>query len=165
MTPMGISLDPIPSMPIGASSAVVTRNRRSAAAAAEDLVWLGDGVLPNDGEIARAIEVMSTVPLAGALGWSVRGNPWSRHPQRLRPAVIAPGPDWDITVLRGVREVDSLSGRLLVRRPHLERSHGEWRSETDGAVAHQGADSRVDATAVSRLLRGSGFRLLLMSDT
>ncbi len=80
-----------------------------------EFAWMGTGVLPNAQDTERAIEVISAVPLAAAVGWSVRGHQWTTHPRRLRTAVVSPSKTWDIEVMRGVREVDGLSGRILVR--------------------------------------------------
>ncbi len=145
---MGTRLDANGSVPVGVAPPVLTRSGTPTAtrrAVGDDLIWFGDGVLPNESDIAQAIEVMAAVPLAGAIGWSVRGNPWSRHPGRLRTAVVPPRPNWDVTALRGVREVDSLSGRMLVRRVHLDAL-----SDEDGSMP------------LSWRIRRAGFRLLLM---
>lgn len=116
----------------------------------DEFAWMGAGLLPSDDEIRRATEVLCAVPLAAAAGWSVRGNPWSCHPRRLRTAVIPPRADWDITCMRGVREVDSLSGRMIVRRRHLRRV------SSDGPVVEEGPNPLV------RAMRADGFRLLLL---
>lgn len=116
----------------------------------DDFVWMGDGLLPNEGEIGRALDVLAAVPLAGAVGWSVRGNPWSCHPRRLRTAVVPPSEDWDITIMRGVREVDSLSGRILVRCSHLTSLPADDRLATGSPAP------------VARALRSAGFRLLFL---
>jgi hypothetical protein len=116
---------------------------------------MGEGILPNEQQVAHACEVLAAVPMAGATGWSVRGNPWSSHAGRLRTAIVAPRDDWDVTVMRGVREVDSLSGRILVRRTHLERLD---LPSDESAVAEFGSPNPI-----SKPMRAAGFRLLLIS--
>lgn len=124
----------------------------------DGLIWYGVGELPDSQDARRACEVMAAVPLAGAAGWSVRGHPWSSHPRRLRTAVVRPSGSWSITQMRGVREVDCLSGPILVRARHIERIDLE----------PQGADwtepAEPDVTAISRAMRRAGFRLLLLTN-
>ncbi|MFV0318439.1 MAG: hypothetical protein ACK5O2_15945 [Microthrixaceae bacterium] len=118
---------------------------------------LGDGVIPNDSEIRRATEVLSAVPRAAAVGWSVRGHQWSTHPRRLRTAIVSPSDEWDITVMRGVREVDCLSGMVLVRRRHLEDLGVAPGGH--GAPAPRGDEATRDLT---RSMRAAGHQLLYL---
>lgn len=124
-------------------------------AGVEELLWVGTGVAPGHGEFERAVGVLSAVPLAGAAGWSVEGHKWSSHPRRLRTAVVRPGGQWEISSLRGVREVDQLSGVVLVRRAHLERID----VSIDDVM-----DSPDGVAIVSRAMRGAGFRLLYLGE-
>lgn len=124
---------------------------------ADDFVWMGEGILPNEQQVAHAYEVLAAVPMAGAVGWSVRGNPWSSHAGRIRTAIVAPRDDWDVTVMRGVREVDSLSGRILVRRTHLERLDLPGDGEQFAVAEFESPNP------LCKPMRGAGFRLLLIS--
>jgi hypothetical protein len=119
-----------------------------------DFLWIGTGTAPGDVELERAVQVLSAVPLAGAAGWSVHGHPWSTHPRRLRTAVVRPTGEWSMASLRGVREVDLLSGIVLARRCHLER--------LDVSIEHI-ADSPEGVTRLSHAMRRAGFRLLYMN--
>ena len=123
-----------------------------------EFAWMGTGVLPNAQETERAIEVISAVPLAAAVGWSVRGHQWTTHPRRLRTAVVSPSKTWDIEVMRGVREVDGLSGRILVRMRHIRRLDVDLLGElNDSEPASEETTIRV-----TRAMRESGFRLLYL---
>ncbi|MEZ5268779.1 MAG: hypothetical protein R2789_09580 [Microthrixaceae bacterium] len=94
----------------------------------------------------RAIEVISAVPLAAAVGWSVRGHQWTTHPRRLRTAVVSPSKTWDIEVMRSVREVDGLSGRILVRMRHIRRLDVDLLGElNDSEPASEETTIRVTA--------------------
>lgn len=126
----------------------------------EGLVWVGRGTKPSSDEIERAVQVLAAVPLAAAAGWSVNGHPWSCHPRRLRTAVVRPSGAWSIEVMRGVREVDCLAGPMIVRRSHLDRL------EPAPAVPRWRVGERRDdpVRALSRALRGAGFRLLLLGE-
>jgi hypothetical protein len=133
---------------------------RSPAALPEGLVWVGRGTKPDAVEIERAVQVLAAVPLAAAAGWSVSGHPWSCHPRRLRTAVVRPSGAWGIEVMRGVREVDCLAGPMIVRRSHLDQL------EPAPPVPRWRVGERRDdpVRALSRALRGSGFRLLLLGE-
>lgn len=123
-----------------------------------DFAWIRGDIRPNEQETVRAIEVISAVPLASAVGWSVRGNQWTTHPRRLRTAVVSPSATWNIEVMRGVREVDCLSGTVLVRMSSLERVDGEVLTLLE---EERGTDS--DTTrSVTRAMRSAGFRLLYL---
>lgn len=125
---------------------------------AGEFAWMHGDVRPNEQEIHRALDVISAVPLAAAVGWSVRGNQWTTHPRRVRTAIVSPSEDWDIEVMRGVREVDCLSGTILVRMSAVRRvdrdllASMEERREADG-----GATMRL-----TRAMRSAGFRLLYL---
>jgi hypothetical protein len=124
----------------------------------EGLVWVGRGTKPSTEEIDRALQVLEAVPLAAAAGWSVNGHPWSCHPRRLRTAVVRPSGAWSIEVMRGVREVDCLVGPMIVRRSHLERL-----VPAPARLRWKVGERRDDPVrALSRALRASGFRLLLL---
>lgn len=123
-----------------------------------EFAWMCGDIRPNEQETLHAIEVISAVPLAAAVGWSVRGNQWTTHPRRLRTAVVSPSDTWDIEVMRGVREVDCLSGTILVRVSSLEQVDGE-------AFALLGEDRVLDedtTRSVTRAMRSAGFRLLYL---
>ncbi len=123
----------------------------------EDFVWMGEGILPNGQQVAQASDVLAAIPMAGAVGWSVRGNPWSLHARRIRTAIVPPRDDWDVRVMRGVREVDSLSGRILVRRAHLE----DLAPPDDG---DRFADAEFDSpNPICKAMRAAGFGLLLVT--
>lgn len=124
---------------------------------AEDFVWMGEGTLPNEQQVAHACEVLAAVPMAGVVGWSVRGNPWSSHARQIRTAIVPPREDWDVTVMRGVREVDSLSGRILVRRTHLDRL------DLPGDGEHLAPAEFESPNLVCKPMRAAGFRLLLVA--
>lgn len=126
----------------------------------EGLVLVGSATLPSQDAIERAVHVMAAVPLAGAAGWSVNGHPWTCHSRRLRTAIVRPSGEWNIAVMRGVREVDCLAGPIIVRQSHLERL-----DPPPNAARWRVGQRRDDAVrALSRALRGSGFRLLLLGD-
>ncbi|MGI9577987.1 MAG: hypothetical protein ACR2OH_07300 [Microthrixaceae bacterium] len=132
----------------------------------DDLVWVGRGAKPNASEINRAVAVMAAVPLAGAAGWSVNGHPWSCHPRRLRTAIVRPTGEWNIKVMRAVREVDCLAGPMVVRVSHLDRLEPSRPPEhgVPGTRWRSGKRSDDSVRALSRALRGSGFRLLLLGE-
>jgi hypothetical protein len=121
--------------------------------APRELVWVGTGIAPGRDAYEHAVQVLSAVPLAGAVGWSVHGHPWSCHPRPLRTAVVQPSGEWSMAALRGVREVDLLSGVALVRRSHLERLD----VSLDAVM-----DSPEGTTRMSRAMRRHGFRLLYL---
>ena len=132
---------------------------RGAGGLPEDLVWVGQGARPSAEAVERAVDVLAAVPLAGAAGWSVNGHPWTCHPRRLRTAIVRPSGDWSVEVLRGVREVDCLTGPMIVRRSHLDRL------DPDASASRRIGDRRNDPVRVlSRIMRASGFRLLLLGD-
>ena len=150
---------PVPAVPSRASVFAPERDTQAVRDSAalqrigsvdEEFVWVGDGVRPNATEVERALDVLAAVPRAGAVGWSVRGQPWCTHPRRLRTAVVPPGEDWDIRCMRGVREVDSLSGVVLARRSML------------GAVKAPPNVVGSAPNSVAASLRSAGFQLLLM---
>jgi hypothetical protein len=133
---------------------------RSGQVLPEGLVWVGRETKPDADEIERAVQVLAAVPLAAAAGWSVNGHPWSCHPRRLRTAVVRPSGAWGIELMRGVREVDCLAGPMIVRRSHLDRL------DTATAAPRWRVGERRDdpVRALSRALRGAGFRLLLLGE-
>ncbi len=121
-------------------------------------MWLGSGEQPSHDDVERAVRVLSAVPLAAAAGWSVRGHPWTCHPRRLSTAVIRPDGDWEISIMRGVREVDCLSGAIIVRRRHIDSIElGRF------GPGHSGPGDPVQVA--SRAMRNAGFRLLLLNAT
>ncbi len=134
----------------------------------DDYAWIHAGVLPNEAEAHHALEVISAVPMAAAIGWSVRGHQWTTHPRRLRTAVVSPSKTWDIEVMRGVREVDCLAGTVLVRRRHVERLDQSVLADLlalgsrqdDPQSTTEADDERV--RRITRAMRDAGFRLLYL---
>lgn len=118
-------------------------------------------IRPNEQEIQRALEVISAVPLAAAVGWSVRGNQWTTHSRRVRTAIVSPSEHWDIEVMRGVREVDCLSGTILVRLTSLERVDREVFASLAGRSGLDAGTTR----RVTKAMRTAGFRLLYLGSS
>lgn len=150
---MQVATRTLPSRAPAAGSAFPQRVERTG-----EFAWMYGHIRPNDQEALRAMEVISAVPLAAAVGWSVRGNQWTTHPRRVRTAIVSPSEHWDIEVMRGVREVDCLAGTILVRLTSLERVDAEVLASLDGRRCFDGDTTR----RVTRAMRTAGFRLLYL---
>lgn len=135
--------------------------RQNATGLPDGLSLVGGGARPSEEQIERALHVMAAVPLAAAAGWSVNGHPWTCHPRRLRTAIVRPSGEWDIAVMRGVREVDCLAGPMILRQAHLDRL--ETQPEVHRFRVGRRDDDQV--RSLSRAFRGSGFRLLLLGES